>query len=123
MVHKTIDFNDFCLQINVVHEKRLYKSFTKKPTSESVTKNDGIIALKETLNRLHVTMSAQGFNQVGNYDRYYQLHSRGLLLGFTAFSPQKNAYLGFFMQKLWIFNFSFTLKTILNIYIGKCSKI
>ncbi len=52
-------------QINVVTESRPYPKWTATPTPGAVSAHTGIVQAKAELNKLHIQLADQGFNQVG----------------------------------------------------------
>ena len=66
----------FSLQISVVKETRLYRSWkesAEKLPESCVSKNSGIISAKRTLNELHKELSNKGYSQVSQHAVIYCL--------------------------------------------------
>ena len=66
----------FSLQISVVKETRMYRSWTEsaeKLPESCVSQNSGIMCAKRTLNELHKELSNKGYDQVLLHALIYSL--------------------------------------------------
>ncbi len=73
-------------QINVVTETRPYPKWTATPTPGAVSTHTGILQAKAELNKLHIQLADQGFNQVGSVKSELSPHNVVITLSyFTQF--------------------------------------